>query len=326
MVYLSMDVDCGIGDFVASERRIVGIEESYIAPIFERMMPRFLDFADQHGIVVTFFLVASTVNTPARRALLRRMVQAGHEIGSHSLTHPKALGRLPDDELRNEIEGSKRLLEEASGTEVAGFRAPGFYINDRVLQAVIDAGYRYSSSVNSALGYNLAKLGVGTAVNLLSGGGATYHLEPLSLLAPKDPYRPAGRFWRAGDGPPFYELPVSMGFGRMLPGITFAIDTMLPARMRAPFFQRMVHRLPAANIVLHDFEFLEPDDFDPATPLPRTTAMLWKVPRAAKWRQLSAMAKKGESSFGRLSDLAQKLGARAPGDAERPGRPSPNLG
>ena len=307
MVYLSMDVDCGVGDAVGSEQGVLGVEERYVTPTFERMLPRFLDFAAENGIVLTFFLVAGTVDGPARRAMVRRIVEAGHEVASHSMTHPKAIGLLDDAALHTEVVDSKHRLEDAAGTEVVGFRAPGFYINDRVLDALIAAGYRYSSSVNSALGYNLAKIVVGMAANVFRRDGATsYHVEPGALVAPHHPYRPArGRFWRAGDGPPFCEIPVSTGFARTMPGVTFALDTMLPARLRQRFLERLVDRSKAANIVLHDFELLEDGDMDPHTALPRTTAMLWHHPRELKREQLVALARGGTRRFGLLRDLAR---------------------
>jgi hypothetical protein len=241
--------------------------------------------------------------------MVRRIVAAGHEIGSHSMTHPKALGELPPAELRAEVETSKQLLEDASGSPVVGFRSPGFYVNDRVMNAVADAGYEYSSSVNSAVGYNIAKLLYAAAARLSAPSvRTTYHIEWPVLFAPGRPYRPeASCFWRAGSGSPLCELPVSMGFARLLPGITFAIDTMLPAGLRERFFQRLADRLDFANVVLHDFEFLEPGDFQPGTALPRTTAMLWKKPREAKRRQLMAMHRNGRETFGLLRDVARSM-------------------
>ena len=308
MVYLSMDVDCAVGD-ASGSHGVLGVDERYVAPTLDRMMPRFLDFCAEHGIVLTFFLVAETINSPARRAVVRRIVAEGHEIASHSLTHPKSFGLLDAATLKAEIGDSKRLIEDMGGVEVTGFRAPGFYINDRVLEAVIEAGYRYSSSVNGALGYNVAKMVVGSIANVASRGrSVSYHVEPGCLFAPRFPYQPAaGQFWRAGNGPSFCEIPVSTGFGQMLPAVTFATDKMLPAPLRTAFYKRMIDRLPVANVVLHDFEFLESDDFHPSTALPRTTAMMWHVPRESKYKLLLEMARSGVP-FGLLRDLAPAPG------------------
>ena len=56
---------------------------------------------------------------------------------------------LTDSELKSELNDSKRLLEDITGNEVAGFRAPNFSVDDRVLDNIRESGYRYDSSYNS---------------------------------------------------------------------------------------------------------------------------------------------------------------------------------
>jgi peptidoglycan-N-acetylglucosamine deacetylase len=58
-------------------------------------------------------------------------------------------GPLSNAELRDELAGSKRLLEDITGAEVAGFRAPNFSVDDRVLGLIREVGYKYDSSYNS---------------------------------------------------------------------------------------------------------------------------------------------------------------------------------
>src|SRR2546429_28308 len=47
--------------------------------------PQVLDILDRHHVQATFFLIGSRV--AGNEALLRRMHQAGHEIGNHSWSH-----------------------------------------------------------------------------------------------------------------------------------------------------------------------------------------------------------------------------------------------
>ncbi|MBK7081417.1 MAG: polysaccharide deacetylase family protein [Betaproteobacteria bacterium] len=57
------------------------------------------------------------------RQQVRELCEAGMEIGCHTRLHP-ILARLPDDDARQEIVGSKRELEELTQTEVRYFAYP----------------------------------------------------------------------------------------------------------------------------------------------------------------------------------------------------------
>ena len=80
--------------------------------------------------------------------MVREIAARGHEVACHGYNHQMCT-RLSEADLRNELGKSKRLLEDITGVEVAGFRAPNFSIDDRILTAIRDCGYRYDSSYNS---------------------------------------------------------------------------------------------------------------------------------------------------------------------------------
>jgi polysaccharide deacetylase family protein (PEP-CTERM system associated) len=80
--------------------------------------------------------------------LVREIATRGHEVASHGQSHRMCNG-LADSDLRSELGDSKHLLEDITGTEVAGFRAPNFSIDDRVLSILQESGYRYDSSYNN---------------------------------------------------------------------------------------------------------------------------------------------------------------------------------
>jgi polysaccharide deacetylase family protein (PEP-CTERM system associated) len=80
--------------------------------------------------------------------MVREIAARGHEVACHGYNH-QMCNRLSEADLRNELSGSKRLLEDITGAEIAGFRAPNFSINQRVLGAIRECGYRYDSSYNS---------------------------------------------------------------------------------------------------------------------------------------------------------------------------------
>lgn len=84
-------------------------------------------------------------------AQVREWLAAGHEIGSHTLTHPW-LTRLPAREAREEIVASKKKLEDLFGLAVEHFCYPYGDWNETVRDMVIEAGYQ--SACTTEFGIN----------------------------------------------------------------------------------------------------------------------------------------------------------------------------
>lgn len=113
----------------------------------EANMERILAIYERHGVKATFF----TLGWIAERypALVRSIVAAGHELASHGYGHLRASDQTRA-QFDNDIRSSKALLEDIGGQAVLGYRAPSFSIghaNLWALEALQEAGYRYSSSI-----------------------------------------------------------------------------------------------------------------------------------------------------------------------------------
>ena len=113
----------------------------------ERNVDRILALLDEHDTEATFF----TLGWVAERypQLVRRIAEQGHEIASHGYGHQRASDLSPE-QFRADIARAKAVLEDLSGSEVAGYRAPSFSIgpgNLWALEALARAGHRYSSSI-----------------------------------------------------------------------------------------------------------------------------------------------------------------------------------
>jgi polysaccharide deacetylase family protein (PEP-CTERM system associated) len=113
----------------------------------EANMERILAIYERHGVKATFF----TLGWIAERypAMVKRIVAAGHELASHGYGHLRASDQTRA-QFDNDIRSSKALLEDIGGQEVIGYRAPSFSIghaNLWALEALQEAGYRYSSSI-----------------------------------------------------------------------------------------------------------------------------------------------------------------------------------
>ncbi|MEO0248761.1 MAG: polysaccharide deacetylase family protein [candidate division WOR-3 bacterium] len=71
---------------------------------------------------------------------LRKLAALGWEIGSHTMTHPD-LTKLNQDNLRTELEDSKKLLEDTLGRRIRFLAYPFGRFNQRVKDAAREAGY-----------------------------------------------------------------------------------------------------------------------------------------------------------------------------------------
>ncbi|MCC6610750.1 MAG: DUF3473 domain-containing protein [Burkholderiales bacterium] len=113
----------------------------------ERNVERILEMLAEHRAHATFF----TLGWVAERcpALVRRIVDAGHEIASHGYAHHRA-SELSPGEFCADIGRAKTVLEDTAGQAVKGYRAPSFSISERngwAFECIVEAGYRYSSSI-----------------------------------------------------------------------------------------------------------------------------------------------------------------------------------
>jgi len=114
----------------------------------EQNVERILELLDDHGANATFFILGWIAQRHPQ--LVERIANAGHEVASHGFNHVRVTSQTPA-EFRQDVEDTKRVLEDICGAEVIGFRAASFSIGSTnlwALDVLADAGYRYSSSVN----------------------------------------------------------------------------------------------------------------------------------------------------------------------------------
>ena len=113
----------------------------------ERNIDTVLALLSEAGSKATFF----TLGWIAERYphLVGRILAEGHELASHGYAHHRATDQSRAH-FTEDIRTAKSLLEDLSGTEVKGYRAPSFSVgrhNHWAFDCIAEAGYRYSSSV-----------------------------------------------------------------------------------------------------------------------------------------------------------------------------------
>lgn len=133
----------------------------------EDVVTRVLPLLQKHRQKATFFVIAGfTVPDGAPRHVeknrdrpqgyltwpeVRRLRDAGMEIGSHSVRHPR-LSNLPKAQVRDEVVESKRMLERGLGQPVEFFAYPFTARRKDTRAQVRAAGYR--GAVSGLLGSN----------------------------------------------------------------------------------------------------------------------------------------------------------------------------
>lgn len=111
----------------------------------EKNTERILDIMDENKIKATFFVLGWIAERVPR--LVKEIVSRGHEVASHGYNHERNYN-LDSEALRKDLEKSKKLLEDITGAEVLGYRAPTFSITDEVMTMLKELGYKYDSSLN----------------------------------------------------------------------------------------------------------------------------------------------------------------------------------
>jgi len=85
--------------------------------------PKILDILKAEHVHATFFVVGE--NALTRSSLLTRLVHEGHDVGSHTYTHPN-LAQASARETELELNATQRLFQAFTGRSLTLFRAPFF--------------------------------------------------------------------------------------------------------------------------------------------------------------------------------------------------------
>jgi len=107
----------------------------------------------ERGFRATFFVCGDRVDGQGglTRPMIRELVAADMHVGSHAMTH-RFLTTLSAAEEREEIEGSRRLLESIVERSVDHFAPPGGRWSARTARLLRSLSFRAVST--SAFGYN----------------------------------------------------------------------------------------------------------------------------------------------------------------------------
>ena len=165
-----------------------------------------LDLLAESQAQATFFVLGCVAR--GHRQVVRRIADAGHEIGSHALDHELVYEMAPA-RFREASEAARKRLQDQSGQPVLGFRAPSFSVvpgTEWAFDTLLEEGYRYDSSLfpirqHPTYGYpdgerdpywitrpsgRIAEIPPATlrlvGTNLPAAGGAYFRMLPYALI------------------------------------------------------------------------------------------------------------------------------------------------
>ena len=280
---VSVDLD-GLGCYAAIHGLPGALSDAALRAVPEVALSRFCELFAALKLKATFFAIGREVQyAPARL----REAAGEHEIGSHSFAHDYALSRRSQREMVQDLVQCEEALLGAGIEKPRGFRAPGYTLSPKLIDAVRELGYLYDSSLLPSPPYYAAK-----ALVLLSYAvrGRRSH----SILgAPGQLFARRGPHLRRG----LRELPVATTPFLRAP----AIGTVVLA------WPRMARRGAAGghfNLELHGIDLLDASDVPPAIAAAQPGL---KTPASEKMRRLRELLGSLPGEGCSLEDAARRL-------------------
>ena len=108
---------------------------------------KILGLLDNYNTKGTFFVLGQVAEKFPE--IVREIAEEGHELGVHGYNHLQFF-RMTQEQAFEELDRAKKLIEDISGCEVFGHRAPAFSITPETewgLDVIAEVGFTYDSSI-----------------------------------------------------------------------------------------------------------------------------------------------------------------------------------
>ena len=100
-----------------------------------------LDVLKKHNVKATFFLVGNFIETAPE--LVKRMVNEGHTVGNHTMTHPDMSSISDIESFKKEVGGLEDLYKEVTGKDMLKiYRPPQGKYSEENLKMAQSMGYK----------------------------------------------------------------------------------------------------------------------------------------------------------------------------------------
>lgn len=151
-------------------------------------MDEILEILKNNEVKITFFMVGEWVEK--NEETVKKIYEAGHEIGNHSDSHPHVNNLTYEENIR-EIEECSQKIEQITGQKPNLYRTPYGEFNDTVIRAALESGYHVIQWNKDTLDYQ-ALTGeqmwkrIGSNLQngdiILSHNGTAHTLDSLHML------------------------------------------------------------------------------------------------------------------------------------------------
>ncbi|MBO7089198.1 MAG: polysaccharide deacetylase family protein [Lentisphaeria bacterium] len=222
-----------------------GLREDTGVKVWKEGLPALLDLYEEYGVKATFFYIA---NFAKECPEIVKMVQAkGHEIACHGLTHrhDMAFDTMSYEQQLDHLRTAKAILEDIAGEEVVSFRSPALRVNKDTPRALIEAGFRFDSSV--------APQRMDMFMSLGSKGKLQW------FGAPRTPYATREDNLARRGNAPITEVPVS-SFGLPYIGTMMRISPFLNRMTRTFLCWETRKTDKGINFLIHPNELITEED------------------------------------------------------------------
>ncbi len=115
-------------------------------PRFEQNTHKALNLLDEYDTKATFFVLGWIAEQNPK--LIKEIVARGHEVASRGFYH-RSLRQLTPDEFREDVRKTNRILEDASGQKIVGYRAAeklNYEKDSWILDVLAEEGLAYDAS------------------------------------------------------------------------------------------------------------------------------------------------------------------------------------
>ena len=169
-----------------------------------------LELLAESGIKATFFWVGEYANRYPE--LVKKVAAAGHEIACHGLSHYSKINSttkeatFTNEALFERTKKAKDILEQITGNEVIGYRAPNAYVSGQLIDVLEEVGFKYDSSVSVNSQYNKSNSnleGVATSAYYPKRGELSRGAEKRGIIEFPWPYLEMGNYKVQTAGGPF---------------------------------------------------------------------------------------------------------------------------
>lgn len=144
----------------------------------------YLKTFNEYNVKATFFILGEVAE--AFPDLIRQIAAEKHEIAVHGFYH-RQIFKLSRDEFKREVGDAKKLLEDLSGKQIVGHRAPAFSINKDTqwaLEVLSELGYKYDSSISPMAGKRYGWPGFKKEIHRINMASGSSIIEvPMSTIS-----------------------------------------------------------------------------------------------------------------------------------------------